>query len=230
MGARPAGRDVAIVDYGLGNLFSVKQACVYAGLEVGITSQSEEILGARAVILPGVGAFGDAMDVLHRLDLVTVLREVAASGSPLVGICLGAQLLLDESEEFGSHRGLGVVPGRVASLGNPREGSKRLKVPQVGWNRIHKLSGPISEDPWQGTLLQDLPDGEFMYFVHSFVLCPEDKGVVLSVSHYGDVDFCSGMAWGNVTAFQFHPERSRVAGLHIYQHLASRIRQSVEEA
>lgn len=220
---------VAIVDYGLGNLFSVKQACEHAGLEAEVTSTAAQILGAAAVILPGVGAFGNAMDALRRLDLVTVIQEVSTGDKPLLGICLGAQLLLEESEEFGAHRGLGVLKGRVVSLGSPRAGDRRLKVPQVGWNRV-RWPREAHDDPWHGTLLQGQANGEFMYFVHSFILRPEDMGVVLSTSSYGHVDFCSAVAWGNVTAFQFHPERSGPQGLRVYDRLAERIQLSEDAA
>ncbi len=215
---------VAIVDYGLGNLFSVAQACAYAGLQPHITASPREIEKAKGVIIPGVGAFGNAMETLARLDLVSVLRDVATSDAPLLGICLGAQLLLDESEEFGAHVGLGIIPGRVSSLGKPHEGTRILKVPQVGWNRVRKSATPGAINSWSDSLLDGQDDGTFMYFVHSYVMKPENDAVVLSVSNYGDVEFCSGMAWGNVTALQFHPERSGPDGLRIYQRLAERIR------
>lgn len=215
---------VVIVDYGLGNLFSVAQACVHAGLRPHITTSAKEIEDAKAVIIPGVGAFGDAMDTLVRLDLVSVLRDVAESETPVLGICLGAQLLLEESEEFGTHKGLGIIPGQVASLGKPLEGDRVLKVPHVGWNRVRRSLAPGAAGSWSNTLLEGQDDGTFMYFVHSYVMKPETDEVVLSVSDYGDMEFCSGMAWGNVTALQFHPERSGPDGLRIYQRLAERIR------
>ena len=215
---------VAIVDYGLGNLFSVAQACIHVGLEPHITASPREIENAKGVIIPGVGAFGSAMETLTRLDLVSVLQDVAASDAPLLGICLGAQLLLDESDEFGAHAGLGIIRGRVASLGQPHEGARVLKVPQVGWNRVARSHASGSINSWSGTLLDGQDDGTFMYFVHSYVMKPENNQVVLSVSTYGDVEFCSGMERGNVTAFQFHPERSGPEGLRIYQRLAERIR------
>ena len=206
---------VAIVDYGLGNLHSVQLACEHVGLAARITSDRREVLDADAVILPGVGAFGDAMGTLNRLDLVGVLRDVAASGKPLFGICLGLQLLMESSEEFGQHQGLGIIKGRVVPLGEPRENGRRLKVPQVGWNGVQK---PATVD-WSETPLRDIATNEMFYFVHSFVVVPEDEGVVCSTTAYGDVDFCSSVRYGNVFACQFHPERSGERGLTVYHNL-----------
>jgi imidazole glycerol-phosphate synthase subunit HisH len=209
---------VAIVDYGLGNLYSVAHACRAVGLEATITSDRAAIAAADAVVLPGVGAFGDAMDTLRRLDLVGLLQDVAAAGTPFVGICLGLQLLMSESHEFGRHKGLGLIPGDVVPLGEPREGDRRLKVPQVGWNRVTAHGAPAAAR-WVGTPLQGLRDGEFMYFVHSFIVVPEDQGVVTSTTRYGDVDFCSSVKWRNIFACQFHPERSGRRGLEAYWNL-----------
>jgi glutamine amidotransferase len=212
------GKHVAIVDYGLGNLFSVEQACRAVGLSASITNDRRVIEQAAAVILPGVGAFGDAMATLRRLDLVNVLRKAPSHGTPLIGICLGIQLLMDESCEFGSHEGLGLISGRVVPLGSPREGDRRLKVPQVGWNRIHAHGGSAA-DRWPATPLEGLADGEFMYFVHSFVAVPDDPSVIVSTTRYGDVEFCSSLQLGNIFACQFHPERSGRHGLQIYGNL-----------
>ena len=215
---------VAIVDCGLGNLYSVKQACAHVGLQARITSSPADILGAAAVILPGVGAFGDAMATLRRLDLVAVIRDYVAAGRPFLGVCLGMQLLMSESEEFGAHEGLGIIEGTVVRFADPKVGDRRLKVPQVGWNGVHKSRpATAAPDPWSNTLLQDLPDGEPMYFVHSYVVRPVDPGVHLSRTTYGDVEFCSALRHRSVTACQFHPERSGPEGLKIYRNLADRI-------
>lgn len=213
---------VAIVDYALGNLFSIKHACEWVGLDSIITSDKEEILDADGVLLPGMGAFGDAMQTLHRLDLVTVLRDVAASGRPLIGICLGIQLLLSESFEFGHHKGLGIIEGSVVPLNHPHEGNRQLKVPQIGWNQI------VSVRPWDETLLKSILDREYMYFVHSFVPQPNDPEVVLSKTTYGGIEFCSSLHRGNIFACLFHPERSGEMGLKIYENLASHVRRSLK--
>jgi len=216
---------VAIVDHGLGNLYSVKHACAQVGLPAVITSSKQEILNADAVILPGVGAFRDAMDTLHRLDLVSVLRDIAASSRPLVGICLGVQLLMTESFEFGRHKGLGIIEGPVVRFQGPMEGARKLKVPHIGWNRVRRTApdGKAVGDPWANTLLDGLADGEYMYFVHSFIAQPQDRSVVLSTSRYGHVEFCSSLHYRNVFACQFHPERSGVEGLKIYRNLVQRL-------
>ena len=210
----PSAR-VAIVDYGMGNLFSVQQACAHVGLEATITAESRRLLTADAVILPGVGAFGDAMAELTRRDLVVPLREVVASGKPVLGICLGMQLLMRESDEFGRHNGLGFIEGDVVRL----TGSK---VPQVGWNRIWLAN----QGSWGGTLLGDIPEGTYLYFVHSFYVKPADPAVVCATTRYGDVEFCSSVRRGPVFACQFHPERSGPAGLQMYRNFAVQVQRA----
>jgi|ETNmetMinimDraft_13_1059891.scaffolds.fasta_scaffold20300_2 glutamine amidotransferase len=213
--------EVAIIDYGMGNLFSIKRACESVGLKVCTTFQKQEILSAKAVILPGVGAFGDAIDTLRKLDLIQVLQEVALSTKPFIGICLGMHLLMDESQEFGSHKGLGIIKGCVIRFDNFQEVSgKRLKVPHVGWNRIYKKNNS-NRDLWSNSILEGLTDGEFMYFVHSFYVKPDDPKLILSTSEYGNIELCSSLQYRNIIACQFHPERSGLRGLHIYRNLAS---------
>ena len=216
----PSRPKVAIVDYGLGNLFSIRLACERAGLEAVVTSLKKEILGSDAVILPGVGAFGDAMATLRRMDLVSVLRDAVASDKPFMGICLGLQLLMSESYEFGFHKGLGIIEGQVIRFENLTEAGRILKVPQVQWNRIYQRNWGSKGTSWTGSLLDGLNNGEFMYFIHSFFVHPDDSSVVLSVSTYGHVDFCSSLCRRNIFAFQFHPERSSQAGFQIYRNLA----------
>ncbi|MBW3600794.1 MAG: imidazole glycerol phosphate synthase subunit HisH [Planctomycetes bacterium] len=222
--------DAAIVDYGLGNLYSVLRACERVGLTAEITSSAAELLSARSVILPGVGAFGDAMANLRVRDLVGPLREAAQRGTPVFGICLGLQLLMSESEEFGLHQGLNIIRGRVVHLGRPHGGPGPLKVPQVGWNRIRRPNVKAAGgDPWSGTPLSGTDDGAYQYFVHSFYVTPEDPGVVLARTRYGDVEFCSAVRQGNVFAFQFHPERSGAEGTAIYRNIAEIVRSHSQE-
>lgn len=213
---------VAIVDYEMGNLFSVKNACEQVGMEAVITSDAVEIRRADGVILPGVGAFGTAMKTLQRLGLVEVLQEVADSGhgKPFVGICLGMQLLMSESFEFGRHPGLGLIEGQVVKLPVSQALGRQLKVPQIGWNQIHPHRGEDGNAPrYSGSPLAGLTGGEYLYFVHSFYVQPMDQAVILSETSYGSVRFCSSFKKGNVVAFQFHPERSGPVGLQIYRNL-----------
>jgi glutamine amidotransferase len=220
------GPKVAVVDYGMGNLFSVKHACEHVGLQASITSSRQEILDADAVILPGVGAFGNAMETLWRLDLVSALQEIAVSSKPLIGICLGMQMLMTESFEFGRHSGLGIISGTVVRFDKPLGPNGVLKVPQVCWNRMYRPETAVVDDPWVDSLLNSLPNGVFMYFVHSFYVRPEEREVVIATTRYGSIEFCSALRYRNVFACQCHPERSGPFGLKIYRNLASMLNKS----
>jgi len=211
---RPA---VAIVDYGLGNLYSVRNACVKVGLRAVIVSTASEIEAAHGIVLPGIGAFADAIATLRLRDLAEPIKEAAAAGRPVMGVCLGLQLLMSESHEFGVHRGLGLIEGTVEHLGRPAKDDRTLKVPHVGWNQIRPARG------WTGTGLHDLSDGASMYFVHSYVVRPADTSVVLSHTAYGDTQFCSSVQVGSVFACQFHPERSAQGGLRIYRNFRTAV-------
>ena len=208
---------VAIIDYGVGNLFSMKHACGHVGMNAVITADIDTIMKADAVILPGVGAFGDAMEALHKLDLVHPLKDLAQSDKPLLGICLGLQLLFSESYEFGTHKGLDIVPGEVVNLRDAIGDDTDLNVPHVGWRPID----PPADRPqaWAESYLSPLKAGAYMYFVHSFFVRPQNKTVILSETTYGDETFCSSLKSGNVQAFQFHPERSGEYGLAVYEKL-----------
>ena len=209
--------NAVIVDFGLGNLYSVKHACEHVGIQATITNAKTTFERADVIILPGIGAFGDAIHTLTKLGLVPVLREAALSGKPLVGVCLGMQLLMTESHEFGRHPGLGLVEGQVVKFEGPVEGNQRLKVPQVGWNRIQKKGNR----EWDDSPLAGVRDGEFMYFVHSYYVQPSDKSVVLATTLYGNIEFCSSLIVKNIFATQFHPERSGPRGLQIYGNIAA---------
>ena len=209
----------AIVDYGLGNLYSVKQACNRVGLDSVISSDRHLIENASAVILPGVGAFGDAMENLKRFDLVGVLKDYAFSGRPMMGICLGLQLLMEESEEFGVHRGLAIIKGNVVKIKGARANGRMLKVPQVGWNAINAPAGVAGSNSclWEGSPLDGVTGGTFMYFVHSFTVQPVDEDVRLAETVYGGISFCSAIRYKGLFACQFHPEKSGACGLEIYK-------------
>ncbi len=175
---------VAIIDFGLGNLFSIRQACSLVGLRTEIADHADCIQQADAVILPGVGAFGEAMAALHRQDLVSVLKETVAEGKPLLGICLGMQLLMTESTEFGLTQGLDFIPGKVRHFNAASE--EKLRVPQICWNSIwHGRPRTTGDDPWQGTILEGIEEREYMYFVHSFYVDPLEDKDALARTTYG---------------------------------------------
>jgi len=230
------GKDnIAIIDYGLGNLFSIQHALRFVGLDAEVTSSRRFIAQADAVILPGVGAFGDAMNALNRLELVKPIQDAAEDGKLLLGICLGMQLLFSESHEFGIHQGLDIIPGKVVRLKSHFNNSCRFKVPQVGWNRVycvdnsHNNSDFSANNTWRNSLLEGLSNGTFMYFVHSYFPVPEDDDVVLGKTLYGNIEFCSAIMRKNVHAFQFHPERSGVNGLKVYQKIFNKLKNIGEE-
>lgn len=210
---------VAVVDYGLGNLFSIRQACGHAGMEVRITGEAAEIAAADAVLLPGVGAFADAMQALNERGLASPIQDLAADGKPLIGICLGLQLVMGESHEFGTHPGLGLIAGSVERLPDSSINGKTgrtLKVPQVGWRRLNRPDGV----DWQGGVYDRLGDGAYMYFVHSYYVKPDDPAHVLSTVGFGEAEVCSSVLTGNIYACQFHPERSGSQGLLVYDNMA----------
>jgi glutamine amidotransferase len=215
---------ISVVDYALGNLESIRLAFAHVGVEATVTGDAAELRDAQALILPGVGAFGDAMKALEERGLVEVLHEFAATGRPLIGICLGMQLLLSHSEEFGDHAGLGLVAGKVRrfptpELGNDGRYGPGAKVPQVGWNHVN----PPADRPgaWSSSPLEGVEVGAHMYFMHSYYVAPEASGDVLCETEYAGVRFCSALQRDNIVGFQFHPERSSDAGLAIYRNLAA---------
>lgn len=205
---------VAIVDFKLGNLFSVFEACKHIGIDAVITSDPKIVRQADGVILPGVGAFERAMSFMKNFGLDCAVVDFVKTGKPFLGICLGMQLLCDDSEEFGYSRGLGLVPGRVTKLPVQQQKEVKLKIPQVGWNQINSPAN--KPDGWTGTPLADIPNGSYFYFVHSFYCDQIPEENILTQTSYGDVTYCSGLRFGNAYAFQFHPEKSSELGLRIY--------------
>jgi imidazole glycerol-phosphate synthase subunit HisH len=199
---------VTVVDYGLGNLFSVARALESQGARVGFAADPDAVRSAERLVLPGVGAFGDGMAGLASRGLVEPIREFARSGRPLFGICLGTQLLMDEGREFGTHPGLGLVPGSVGPFDEQR-GERVDKIPHVGWNAIR----PTATRRWQGTFLSETAPGTAMYFTHSFVIRPANDADVVAVADYAGGEVCAVLRHGNVSGCQFHPEKSGPAGL-----------------
>ncbi len=201
---------IVIVDYGMGNLRNVQKGFERVGVEAALTRSKREIQRASAIVLPGVGAFKDCMDNLEKRGLVDLLRQSIEGGKPYLGICLGLQVLFSESEEFGLHRGLDVVKGKVVKF-NP---DPEHKVPHMGWNTVQV----VKEVP----LLQGIQSGEFFYFVHSYYVVPEGKACVATVTEYGE-PFVSSISEGNVFATQFHPEKSHEMGLKILENFVKSV-------
>ena len=207
---------VVIIDYESSNLFSVQQACKFVGLDAVISRKKEDILNAKGIILPGVGAFADAMDNLVRLDLIAPIKEVIQANTPFMGICLGMQLLFTESEEFGSTKGLAVIDGLIKKFPNNALKNHQVKIPQISWNKILK---PETKQ-WIDTPFNDLESGELMYFVHSYYAEPQNKNDIFSETNYANITYCSSIQKQNVFATQFHPEKSASKGLSIYKNWA----------
>jgi len=219
---------IAIVDYGMGNLRSVQKAIERMGGCAVITAEAEVLDEAQGVILPGVGAFGDAMENLRARRLVEpVLRQIQA-GKPFLGICLGMQLLFEESEEMGQHQGLGVFAGRVVRFVQRSKEEKSctsapllpcppapLRVPHIGWNQLHIRQ----ESP----LLAGVPDGGYAYFVHSYYVLPADETLVLATTDYG-VEFASVVGSENLFGAQFHPEKSQEVGLRMLRNFVEMVK------
>lgn len=197
---------LTIVDYGAGNLRNVYMAFRRLGLEALVTAEAELVSRASALVLPGVGAFGDSIGKLRALGLEEPITSSIRDGVPFLGICVGLQLLFEVSEEMGEHRGLGILAGRV------RRFSQGLSVPHMGWNQIHQARAiPL----WRG-----VPDGSYAYFVHSYYADPEDRAVVAATTDYG-LDYASAVAQGNLYAIQFHPEKSQDVGERILRNFAA---------
>jgi glutamine amidotransferase len=207
-------KKVIIIDYQLGNLFSVKQACDTVGINAEISSLKEDVLTADALILPGVGAFKEAMNNLSRLGLDTEIIQKVNNGTPIFGICLGQQLLFTKSEEFGAGKGLNLIPGVIKRFPEKLE-NRKIKVPHIAWNTIYK-----SSNNWDSTALKDLVNDDFMYFIHSYYVQPEDNSCVLTLTNYDSIEFCSSILHKNIFATQFHPEKSADKGISIYKNWA----------
>lgn len=199
--------DIVIIDYGMGNLRSVQKGIEKVGFPARVTDDPAEVAAADKLVLPGVGAFSDCMDSLRQGGFVEPILRHVDSGKPFLGICLGLQLLFTESEEFGRHKGLGIIPGRVVRFpGEMHQNGEVLKVPHMGWNQI-----AIRKD---APIFRGIEDGSSFYFVHSYYVVPDDPSVVATETGYG-VTFCSSIWRDNVMATQFHPEKSQALGLQI---------------
>ena len=210
-------KKVVIIDYKLSNLFSVSHACDHVGINAVVSSDPKDIEGADAIILPGVGAFHTAVENLESLEMIRPIKDFIAGGKPFMGICLGLQLLFTESEEFGNHKGLDIIKGKILKFPRVDEAGENYKVPQIGWNKIK----PLANASFSATPLDGIPEGSYMYFVHSFYAEPESTKNILTLTDYSKLNYCSGILKNNIFALQFHPEKSGVLGLKIYENWAS---------
>ena len=196
---------IVIIDYGMGNLRSVQKAFQKVGYETEITTSAQRVRDASAVVLPGVGAFGEAMSNLDRAGMAPVLRQAAAS-KPFLGICLGQQLLFEQSEEMGAFEGLGILPGKVVRFNGP------LKVPHIGWNQIHQVQ--------PSAILAGVAGDGFAYFVHSYYVVPSDPSIIVATTDY-DISFASIVGRDHLYGLQFHPEKSQKVGLTMLANFAA---------
>ena len=196
---------ITIIDYKLNNLRSLENTLGRLRHETCVTSRREDVIRARKLILPGVGAFGDAMRNLRELGLAELIVKKVAEGTPMLGVCLGMQLLFTESEEFGNHSGLGILPGKIRRI------PEGVHVPHMGWNQLHRQK--------RNSILEGIDEGSFVYFVHSYYAMPDDPDLVVARTDYG-IDFASVVGNQNVWATQFHPEKSQHVGERILDNFA----------
>jgi glutamine amidotransferase len=202
-------KNIVILDYGLGNVKSISNALRKIGIEPNLTSNLDLILKADSLILPGVGAFSKGIDNLKQKGLFEAIHEYVKTGKPLLGICLGMQMLMDQSEEFGTNNGLGLIKGKVIKLPNSKDFKE--KIPHVSWNEINEPKIGL----WNETILDRIDNKSDFYFVHSFYTVPKFESNILATTNYAGIDFCSAIQNENVFGTQFHPEKSGKMGLLI---------------
>lgn len=206
-------REVTIVDYGIGNLLSVARAFEQCGAKVKLSDDAKELERAERLVLPGVGAFKDGMQGLEGRGLDHAVKSFSLTGRPFLGICLGMQMMLDESEEYGACRGLGLIAGNVVSIPATTAQGDPHKIPHIGWNELSVAQG----SSWDGTLLSGVAQGTAAYFVHSFTAAPADSGHRLADTFYNGRLISAAIRKGNLYGTQYHPEKSGAAGLKMVQ-------------
>ena len=203
-------KKITIIDYGCGNILNLARAIKFLGYETDITYDKNKIINSSYVILPGVGAFGNAMKQIEKYNLRNTILKYAKSNKPLLGICLGMQILLTVSYEFGVHKGLGLIEGKVIKISN--EKNKEIKIPHMGWNEIYPNN---NKKEWKNKILKSSSIGKSFYFVHSFVCITKDNDSTIAVCNYSDISIPAVIATGNVFGCQFHPEKSADDGLAV---------------
>ena len=204
----------SIVDYGRGNLLSVARGLEYCGADVKLVATAPEIDASNYLVLPGVGAFGDAMAQLERQGLIDSLVAYQGTGRPFLGICVGMQVLFDHGEEFGDHRGLGLLSGTVKAIPNTDGNGKPHKIPHIGWNELRPRHAELG---WKDSLLSNITASSSVYYVHSYAAVPYDQDVVLATSDYNGRSICGVVRKDNMYGCQFHPEKSGEVGLKILE-------------
>jgi imidazole glycerol-phosphate synthase subunit HisH len=211
-------KKVTVIDYGMGNLFNVVRALESIECNVCVTNDINTIIKSEKLLLPGVGAFEDGIRDLKENNLDSAIKEFTQTGKPLLGICLGMQLLMTSSEENGIHNGLDLIKGKVIRFKNPNDYSIKYKIPQIGWNELltpNKKTNSFDNKHWEDSILKHLGEKLYMYFLHSYYVEPEDEQIILSETSYGGDLFCSAYQKDNIIGCQFHPERSGEQGLKI---------------
>ena len=203
-------KTITIIDYGCGNILNLVRAINFLGYKVEVTNDKKKILNSSHVILPGVGAFGNAMQQLKKYDLQNTIFEYTKLNKPLFGICLGMQILLTKSYEFGKHEGLGLIKGEVLKISNKTD--KKIKIPHVGWNEIYPIN---NEKKWENKILKNLTAGTNFYFVHSYVCFTKNPNSTVAVCNYSNISIPAVVAENNVFGCQFHPEKSGEDGINI---------------
>jgi imidazole glycerol-phosphate synthase subunit HisH len=207
-----SNNSVVIIDYGVGNLLSVIRGVEVCGARPIVTNCPDKISNAERLILPGVGAFSDGMKGLSNKGLVEPINDYLKRERPFLGICLGMQMILDESHEFGIHKGLGLIPGKVLSISNKTSDVQNCKIPHIGWNSI-RPNKKIRN--WQNTILKNTEEGGFVYFVHSYFALPDNEENILATCNYAGIDMCAVINNNNIYGCQFHPEKSGAVGISI---------------
>lgn len=208
-------KSISLVDYGIANLLNVKRAFEYCGATVTIIEEPGHVTGADRLVVPGVGSYENCINEINQRGFADAIHRFCDTGRPMLGICVGMQILFDASEEFGEHQGLGILPGRVKAIPNATVAGESLRVPHIGWN---ELCEPEQGREWEGTLLEPFSKQQpAMYFVHSFSAHPQDESDRLADCIYGGHRICAAVQRDNIMATQFHPERSGENGLAIVQ-------------
>jgi glutamine amidotransferase len=203
-------KKVAIIDYGCGNILNLVRAVKYLGYKVEVTNEKKKIISSSNVIFPGVGSFGNAVKKLKKYDLKNIITEYVSLNKPFLGICLGMQLLLSQSEEFGIHKGLNIIEGKNVKISN--KNNSKIKIPHVGWNDIYPTKNKKS---WNNKILANIPIGTNFYFVHSFIALTKNEQVTNAVCNYYETSIPAVVSIENIFGCQFHPEKSGENGLNV---------------